>query len=141
MLQEFDDFHQLFFGFVDAGHVAEAHLHVVLGVDLRLAARERHDAAFSAAHLPEEEAPEGNEKEQWNNPAQEFWQPAVHQLAAVLDAALLELGDERGVSMRVVAKASGFPVRIVGFERAANDLLADSSFSNLALHDSDLNSL
>ena len=58
VLQELDDLLQLLLGFVDAGDVGEAHLHFVVGVDLRAAARERHDAAFGAAHAPEEEAPD-----------------------------------------------------------------------------------
>ena len=58
VLQELDDLAQLVFGFVHAGDVPEPHLHVVVGVDLRAAARERHDAAFGAAHAAEEEAPE-----------------------------------------------------------------------------------
>ena len=36
----------------------KAHLHVVLRVDLRAASRERHHAAFGAAHSAEEEAPD-----------------------------------------------------------------------------------
>ena len=43
---------------------AKLHLDVVVGVDLRVAARERHDAALGAAHAPEEEAPDGDEEEQ-----------------------------------------------------------------------------
>ncbi len=94
MLEELDDFHQLLFGFVDAGHVAEAHLHVVLRINLRAAARERHHAAFGTAHLAEKEAPERHEQHQRNDPAQQLGQPPVHQLAGVLDARLFELGDE-----------------------------------------------
>ena len=58
VLQELDDLAQLVLRLVHARHVAEPHLHVVVGVDLRLAARERHDAAFGAAHPAEEEAPQ-----------------------------------------------------------------------------------
>ena len=57
-LQELDDLLQLVLGFVDAGDVGEADLHFVVGVDLGAAARERHDAAFGAAHAAEEEAPD-----------------------------------------------------------------------------------
>ena len=55
VLQELDDFPQLLHGFVDAGDVGEAHLDLVVGEDLRLAARERHHAAFGTANPPEEE--------------------------------------------------------------------------------------
>jgi hypothetical protein len=135
MLEKLDDLHQLFFGFVDAGDIAETHLHIVFGVDLRFAARERHDATLGATHLPEKEAPERDEQQQGNDPAQELRQPAVHQLAAVLDAALLELGDERGILDARGGEGLGLAVRVVGLQRAANDLLADSRLSDLALRD------
>ena len=87
VLQELDDLAQLVFGFVHARHVAEPHLDVVVGVDLRAAARERHDAAFGAAHAAEEEAPQRDEENQRNDPAEHFADPAVRRLAGVLDAA------------------------------------------------------
>ena len=62
-LQELDDFLELLLGLVHAGDVAEAHLDVVVGVNLRAAAGERHDAAFGATHPAEEEAPERDEED------------------------------------------------------------------------------
>ena len=94
VLQELDDLAQLVFGFVDARHVAEPHLHVVVGVDLRAAAREGHHAAFGAAHPPEEETPERDEEDERDDPADHFGHPAVGRLAGVLDARLLEILDE-----------------------------------------------
>ena len=85
---------QLVLGLVDAGHVREPHLHVVVGVDLRAAARERHHAAFGAAHAAEEEAPERDEKQERDDPAEQLGQPAVGDLAGVLHAVLLELLDQ-----------------------------------------------
>ena len=38
-----------------------------------------------------------DEQQQGNDPAQQLGQPPVHQLAGVLDAGLLELGDERRI--------------------------------------------
>ena len=49
VLQELDDLAQLLRGFVHARHILERRLDVVFGVDLGLAARERHHAAFGAA--------------------------------------------------------------------------------------------
>ena len=135
VLEKLDDLHQLFLGLVDAGDIAEPHLHIVFGVDLRLAARERHHPPLGAAHLPEKEAPERDEEQQGNDPAQELRQPAVHQLAGVLDAALLELGDERRVLDTRRDKRLGLAVGVVGLQRTANDLLADGRVSNLALRD------
>ena len=80
VLQELDDLPQLLLGLVHAGDVAEAHLDVVVGVDLGAAARERHHAAFGAAHPPEEEAPERDEEDERNDPAEDLgrasgWRP------------------------------------------------------------------
>ena len=91
VLQELDDLLQLVFGFVHAGDVGEPHLHFVVGVDLRAAARERHHAAFGAAHAAEEEAPDADEEEQRDDPAEQVGQPAVGDLAGVLDALGFEL--------------------------------------------------
>ena len=84
VLQELDDLLQLVFGFVDAGDVGEAHLHLIVRVDLGAAARERHHAAFGAAHAAEEEAPDADEEEQRDDPAEQVRQPAVRELAGVL---------------------------------------------------------
>ena len=62
---------------VHAGDVREPHLHFVVGVDLGAAARERHHAALGAAHAPEEEAPDADEEEQRDDPAEQLGQPAV----------------------------------------------------------------
>ena len=48
-LQELDDLAQLLRRFIHARHILERRLDVVFRVDLRLAARERHHAAFGAA--------------------------------------------------------------------------------------------
>ncbi len=93
-LQELDDLLQLLLGLVHAGDVREADLHVVFGVDLRLAARERHDAALGAAHPAEEEAPDAEQQQQRHDPAEDLGQPAADDLARVLDLVGLELLDE-----------------------------------------------
>ena len=73
---------QLICGLVHARDVGEAHLDVVVGVDLRAAARERHDAALGAAHPPEEERPHPDDEDEREHPAeQDVGQPAVLQLA------------------------------------------------------------
>ena len=93
-LQELDDLAQLVLGLVHAGHVPEADLDVALRVDLRAAARERHDAALGAADAPEEEAPERDQEQQREDPAEQFRQPAVDRLARVLDPGAFEVLDE-----------------------------------------------
>ena len=78
-LQELDDLLQLFLGLVHAGHVAEPDLDVVVGVDLRAAPGERHDAAFGAAHPPEEEGPEPDDEDQRDDPAEHVGDPPARR--------------------------------------------------------------
>ena len=134
MLQELDDLHQLFLGLVDAGHIAEAHLHVVFGVDLRAAARERHHAALGAAHSAGKRSSRAP-----TSSSSGMIQPnssGSHRFISsprVLDAGLLELGDERGIFDAGRHERLGLRVRIGGLQRAADDLLADGRFGDLAL--------
>ena len=89
--QELDDLLQLLLGLVDAGHVREAHLHVVFREDAVLAAGKRHHAAFGAADAAEEEAPDGEEQQEREDPAEDLGQPAADELAGVLHAGGIEL--------------------------------------------------
>ena len=125
--QELDDLLQLLFGLVDTGHVAESHLHFVVGVDLGLASRERHDAALGAAQAAEEERPERHDDRERNDPAEELWQPAVEELAAVLHASRAELfGQLRVLHPRGRKRARLVGVALEGrLEGAADNLLAD----------------
>ena len=93
-LQELDDLLELLLGLVHAGDVGEAHLHVVFGKHAVLAARERHHAAFGAAHAPDEEAPDGEQQQDRDDPAEDFRQPPADLLAGVLDARGIELFDQ-----------------------------------------------
>ena len=124
VLEELDDLLQFFFRFVDAGDVREPNLHFIVGVNLRAAARERHDAAFRAAHPPEEEAPDADEEDERNDPAEKIGQPSIDGLARVLHALGFELlGELRIFDARGLELAS-FVVLIL-FERAADHLVAD----------------
>ena len=130
VLQEFDNLLQLLLGFVHAGHVREAHLHIVLGEDAVLAAGKRHHAAFSAAHTPEEKAPERKQQQDGNDPADDFGKPPAHELTGVLDAGGIELFEELGIfdpgGVEVAAAVD------VAVERAADRLLANDHFGNLS---------
>ena len=88
VLQELDDLAQLLRGLVHARDVREAHLHVVVRVDLRAAARERHDAALGAAHPPEEE----------RSRARRSAGTAATQLRSSVSHAALQLARERAPS-------------------------------------------
>jgi hypothetical protein len=124
---------ELLFGLVHAGHVGEPHLDFIVGVDLRAAAREGHDAAFRAAHAPEEEAPQPDEEQQRNDPAEEIGKPAVGELAGVLDAAGLELFGQ----LRILdARDRELPLLLGAvLERAPDQLIADRDLGDLAAFD------
>jgi hypothetical protein len=133
VLEELDDLLQLLLGLVHAGDVPEAHLDVVLGVNLGAAARERHHAALRAAHAPEEEAPDEHEEEQREHPADELAHPGARRLAAVRDAVLLEVVHE----LRVL-DAQGGEVRAARFGalEGAGDLVgADRDLGDAARPD------
>ena len=123
-LQELDDLLQLLLRLVHAGDVAEAHLDVVVRVDLGLAAGERHDAALGAAHAAEEEGPEPDDEQQGNDPAEHFGDPAAGNLAGVLHAVRLELlGQLRvldadgGEGLTLAAGSSAFSRPRIGSSR------------------------
>ena len=71
VLQELDDLAQLVLRFVDAGDIGELHLHIVVGVDLGAAARERHDAALGTAHAPHQKRPQRDEEDERQHPAEQ----------------------------------------------------------------------
>jgi hypothetical protein len=96
VLQELDDLAELLLGLIDARHVPELHLDVRLGVDLRLAPGERHDAALRAAHTPHEERHDGHDEQEGQHPPQHFSERA-RQLALEPDLAGGQFLHELGV--------------------------------------------
>ncbi len=131
VLQELDDLLELVLRLLDARHVREAHLHFVVGVNLGLAARERHHAAFRARHAAEEEAPDADQEQQRNDPAEQLGQPAVHHLSGVLHAPGFELlGQLRVVDAR---DREGLGLGVAGLQRAADRLIADRDLGDLAV--------
>jgi hypothetical protein len=129
VLQELDDLLQLLLGLVHACHVREAHLHVVLREDAVLAACERHDTALGAAHPAEEEAPDGDEDQDGQHPAEDLRQPAADELAGVLDAGRIELLEQLGIlDARRVEVQLAVDLALVD---AANGLVADRHLGHL----------
>src|SRR5262245_35934929 len=63
VLQEGDDLFQLFLGLVDARHVGERHLVLVLGQQLGAALAERHRLAAADLHLAHEEDPHADQQQ------------------------------------------------------------------------------
>src|SRR5207237_10792104 len=113
------------------------HLHVIVGVDLRLAARERHDAAFGAAHAAEKESPKADDEQQGNDPADDIGKPAVGDFAGVLDAVLLELLGE----LRVRDPDGGEGFRLLTadqFEEATNAILGKRDLLDFSFADQGL---
>ena len=58
LAQEFDDLLQLFFGFIDAGHVLERDLLLLHGEQPRPALAERQSLVPAGLHLPDHEKPQ-----------------------------------------------------------------------------------
>ena len=122
---------ELLLGLVDAGDIRKPYLHVVIRIDLRLAAGERHDAALGAAHAAEEEAPQGDEEEDGDDPAEHLADPPAGHLAAVRDAVFLELLDE----LRILDPDGGEGARLLlalGLQRPAHAVVGDADVLHLA---------
>ena len=137
VLQELDDLAQLFLGLIHAGDVGELHLDVVFGgIDLGPAARERHHAALGSAQAAEEEAPQHDQEEHEDAPAEQLAHQRVGDLAAVLHAVLLEILDELGIVDADGEKAPALGA--LGFHLALDPVGRDRDFLDLALADARL---
>ena len=137
VLQELDDLSKLVLGLVHAGHVLEAHLHVIVGVDLRAAAREGHDAAFGPADAAEEEAPHGDQQHERDDPAEDLGQPAADRLAGVLDLVRVEVFDQlRILDARGDEEVRALPALALRVAKLAVDgLVAHRGLDHLAVAD------
>jgi hypothetical protein len=82
-LQELDDSRSSCAASSTPATSAKRRLDVVLRVDLRLAARERHHAAFGAAEPPREERPRRDDQHEGQQPADDLGQPAADDLTGV----------------------------------------------------------
>ncbi len=134
VLQELDDLFELVLRLVDAGHIREAHLHLIVGVDLGAAPRERHHAALGAAHAPEEEAPDRDEEDERDDPAEHIRQPVIGRLAGVLDVFRLELLSQLRILDPRCRKLPAFRIGAHLFgERPADRLIADRDLGDLAV--------
>ena len=130
-LEELDDLAQFLLSLVHAGDVAEPHLHVVVRINLGAAAREGHDAAFGAAHAAEEEAPQGDQEDDRNDPAEQLRHPAAGDLAGVFDAVFLEVLQQLGI---LDAHGGEVPALFGGLlELPADPILGDGDLLDLAL--------
>ena len=110
---------------------AKPHLHIVVRVDLGLAAGKRHHAAFSPAHAAEEDAPERDDEDQRDDPAEHLADPAAGDLAGVLHAVGRQVLDQLGVldphRDEVLAVLAGL------LQDAAHAVLRDRDLLDLAV--------
>ena len=97
VLEEFDNFSQLVFRFVDAGHVSEPDFYIIVCIDLGAAASEGHDAPLGTTHTTKEETPERDQENDRDYPADQFGQPFIGRLAGELDARSFEVFNQLGI--------------------------------------------
>ena len=90
VLEEIDDLDQLRLGLVDAGHVGETRLGLLLDIDLGPGAADRHQAAEALLfrEAPEHEGPDGEEDQDRHDPGHEVAQEGVLGHAGELHARL-----------------------------------------------------
>src|SRR5262249_48005725 len=101
VLEEPNDLAQLLLGLVDAGDIVEGDLGVGLDIDLALAAADRHEPAAAEPGLvgkaPEDEDPQTEEQEDREDPGKQVAEEVALDLAAIGDAVLAELLDQRRI--------------------------------------------
>ena len=99
LAEELDDLLELGLGLLDARHVLERHLMLVLGQQARLRLPEAHRLTAAALHLADEEDPQANEQDQREPHDQDLSpEPAlVPGLDRGLDVALVELRQELAI--------------------------------------------
>src|SRR5262245_1651794 len=127
LLEELDDFLELFLRFVDAGDVLERHFLLRTRRELRLALAERQRLVAAALHLPHEEDPEADH-EQDRRPRIEQRRPRTRGwlLRRHLHAAIDQLVGEAFVLRRYVEVE-----RIAGLQVAADVLAGDDDTADL----------
>ena len=127
--QELDDLFQLLLGLVHAGHIREAHLHIVVCKDAMLAPRKRHHAAFGAADAAREVAPDDEDEDERKDPSENLGQPPADELAGVLHARRVEILEQ----LRVLDARRAEVLAAVGLARvgATDRLFADVDLGDL----------
>ncbi len=108
--QEFDDLLQVLLGLVDAGHVLEGDAAVGFGQKLGPALAEAERLAARALHLPGQEYPHADERDEWQPRHQERHEPRHVVL-------LRTSGDRHALAVEPLDQAR--VVRRIGLEAAA----------------------
>ena len=130
--QEFDDLLQVLLGLVDAGDVLECH--AAMGLREHLGARlaEPHRLAGAALHLPRQENPDADQRDERQPGDQQRHEPrhvVAGRLGGDLDLAVIEARHQGRVVRRI-----GLEARAVG-EGAVNVRPLDDDVANVALID------
>ena len=99
ILEKRDDLLELVLRLIDARHIGEGGLDVLLDKDLGLALADRHHAAHSLSpgHRPDEEHPDQHEAERRHQPAQHSLKKARSGLAGERQIALRQRLREAGI--------------------------------------------
>ena len=145
LLQELDDFLQLFFRFIDAGDVLERHLLLRAGRELRPALAEREGLVPAALHLPHDEDPEADHEKD-RRPGVEERRPRAGGLAACLyvhivrvqligEAFVLRRGIGPELLLAIAAAADERPGDVVAFDGDGGDLFGPDVLQELRKRD------
>src|SRR5215472_9337281 len=100
LAQEFNDFPQLLFGFIDAGYVLEGDLFLLHREQARAALTEGKSLISASLHLADHEVPERGEKSQGREIHQPAPAPTAHIFHRDIDVLFLQLLDHIGVVRR-----------------------------------------
>ena len=130
--QEFDDLLQVLLGFVDAGDVLERHAAMRFRQHLRARLAKAHRLAGAALHLPRQEDPDADQRNE-GQPGDEQRHEPRHVIAGRLggdrDLAVIEALDQRRIARRI-----GLEARAVG-EGAVNLRALDHDVADVILVD------
>ena len=135
--QELDDLLQVLLGFVDAGDVLERHPAMRLGQHLGARLAKAHRLAGAALHLPRQEDPDADQRDERQPRNQQRHEPR-HVVAGRLrgdrDLAVIEARDQRRVVRRIGLEARAVGEGAVDFRPLDDDVanvdLASTSVSS-----------
>ena len=131
LAQEFDDFLQLFFGFLYAGHILEGDLFLLHGKQPGAALAEGQRLVAAGLHLPDHEEPQGCEQDQRRPGSQQLERPtAAGDIADIHGDALIT---QRLDHVGIVRRGGGMKRGIIIPVLAAYLLASDGDLFHVAL--------
>ncbi len=130
--QEFDDLLQVLLGLVDAGDILEGDAAMRLGQHLGARLAEAHRLAGAALHLPRQEHPDTDQRDEWQPGDQQRHEP--RHVVARRFGGNVHLGIIQALDQRRVVRRIGLESRPVG-EGAVDIRPLDDDVANLVLID------